>query len=94
MDSDVQDKGCWLCGRSLGARTEWHHPVPRQKGGRAVVPLHPICHRTIHAHYTNAELARIGDDHAALMGKEALVRFVGWVAGKPTDFYAPTWRKR
>lgn len=94
MDYEAQDKNCWLCRRPLGQRTEWHHPVPRQKGGRAVVPLHPICHRTIHTHYTNAQLARIGADHAALMDKDALVRFVAWVAGQPPDFHAPTWRKR
>jgi hypothetical protein len=51
---------CWLCCRPLGQRCEWHHPVPKSRGGRDVVPLHPICHRTIHACFDNARLARIG----------------------------------
>jgi hypothetical protein len=40
---------CALCERPLGRRIEWHHPVPKSRGGREMVPLHPICHRTIHA---------------------------------------------
>ena len=50
---------CWLCGRPLGSRVEWHHPVPKSRGGRQIVPVHPICHRALHAHFTNTELARM-----------------------------------
>ena len=84
---------CWLCGRPLGRRVEWHHLVPRQKGGRKVVALHPICHRTLHAHFANAELARIGEDRAALLAREAVSRFLAWIADKPPDFHAPTHKK-
>jgi 5-methylcytosine-specific restriction endonuclease McrA len=87
------DQTCWLCGRPLGRKIEWHHPVPRSRGGRATVPLHPICHRTIHAALTNAELAKLGADVAAVRRVEEVARFVRWVAGKPPDFHAPT-RKR
>jgi len=31
------------------------------------VPVHPICHRAIHANFTNAQLARIGTDCHALL---------------------------
>ncbi|OCC22707.1 HNH endonuclease [Croceicoccus estronivorus] len=81
---------CWLCGRPLGEQVEWHHPVPKKKGGRAVVALHPICHRTIHANFTNSVLARIGDDRETVMANETVARFVSWVANKPPDFHAPT----
>ncbi|TNE39517.1 MAG: hypothetical protein EP321_08845 [Sphingomonadales bacterium] len=57
-DGSEEDDTCWLCGRLLGRRVEWHHPVPKGRGGREKVPVHPICHRAIHAHFTNAELAR------------------------------------
>ena len=67
-----------------------HHPVPKAKKGRATVPVHPICHRAIHANFTNAQLARLGEDRAALMANEALAKFVDWVGGKPPDFHAPT----
>ena len=55
---------CWLCGRPLGRRVEWHHPTPKSRGGRVVAPVHPICHRAIHASFTNAELARLPPEPA------------------------------
>lgn len=81
---------CALCGRSLGARVEWHHPVPKSEGGTVTVPVHPICHRAIHAAFNNAELGRMGEDMAVLAMHPALARFLAWVAGKPADFHAPT----
>ncbi len=81
---------CWLCGRPLETRIQWHHPVPKSKKGRGTVPVHPICHKTIHATFTNAELARIGDDPQTLRENEAIARFVRWISTKPPDFHAPT----
>lgn len=83
---------CWLCERPLGRRVEWHHPVPKSKKGRETVPVHPICHRTIHANFTNAELARVGDAPHTLRENEAIAKFVRWIADKPPDFHAPTRR--
>lgn len=64
--------------------------MPRAKRGRETVPVHPICHRAIHANFTNAALARLGGDRAALLANPALAKFVGWIADKPADFHAPT----
>ena len=89
-ESPVETGRCWLCGRELGVRAEWHHPVPKSRGGRVTVPLHPICHRTIHANFSNAELARAGDTAAELWTNPAIAKFVRWVADKPPDFHAPT----
>lgn len=83
---------CWLCGRGFETRIQWHHPVPKSKKGRGTVPVHPICHKTIHANFTNAELARIGDDPGALLESPAIAKFVDWIASKPPDFHAPTRR--
>ena len=88
------DARCALCARPLGRRIEWHHPVPRSEGGREVVPLHPICHRTIHACCTNAELARHHATMASLTAREDIARFLRWIADKPPDFNAPTRRAR
>lgn len=93
-EDDAAPPSCWLCGRPLGLRVELHHPVPRAKGGRAVVRLHPICHRAIHARFTNVQLARIGADRAALLADAGLAQFVAWVAGRPPDFHAPTRGRR
>lgn len=81
---------CWLCARPLGKRLEWHHLRPKSRGGRDTVPLHPICHRTIHANFSNAELARIGENTEQLREEPAVARFLRWIAGKPADFHART----
>lgn len=81
---------CWLCGRDLGEVVEYHHPVPKAKGGKAREPVHPICHRTIHAHFTNSELGRIGENVEALRCHPEIAKFLAWVTGKPADFNAPT----
>jgi len=81
---------CFLCGRPLGTTIEWHHPVPKSRGGRERVPIHPICHRTIHATFSNSELARTYASADALRAHPELARFVTWVAGKDPDFHAPT----
>lgn len=85
---------CALCGRPLGARIEWHHRVPKSQGGTETVPVHPICHRTIHAHVANADLARAFADLDALKARDDIARFLRWIADKPPDFHAPTRRVR
>jgi len=86
-------EACALCGRRLGRRTEWHHVVPKSEGGRDTAPLHPICHRAIHAAVPNAELARLYPTLEQLREREDIRRFVAWIADKPPDFHAPTRRK-
>jgi len=85
---------CWLCRRQLGRHIEWHHPVPKSRGGRETVALHPICHRTLHTRFTNAELARIGDEPDIVRADSDIARFLHWIAHKPPDFHAPTHRGR
>ena len=85
---------CWLCERPLGVKVQWHHPVPKAKGGRETVPVHPICHRTIHASLSNGQLARMGADVDALRADPGIAAFLRWVANKPADFHAPTRARR
>ena len=66
--------------------------MPKAKKGRVTVPVHPICHRTIHALYANAALARFGADREALVAEPAMSRFLALIANKPPDFHAPTRR--
>ncbi|WP_336960036.1 HNH endonuclease [Sphingobium aquiterrae] len=84
---------CALCGRPLGEQVEWHHLVPKNRGGKEKVALHPICHKTIHATLSNAEIARKFNTIAALRAQEGIARFIAWVERKPPDFYAPTQRQ-
>ena len=85
---------CWLCQRPIGKRVQWHHAVPKAKKGRATVPVHPICHRTIHTNFTNAELVRFDGRRAPLLEHETVAKFLRWIADKPPDFHAATRRPR
>jgi hypothetical protein len=79
---------CWLCSRPIGEVTVWHHPVPKSRGGREQVPVHPICNKTIHANFSNSDLEKRYSTAEALLGQEAIKLFVDWIANKPPDFDA------
>jgi hypothetical protein len=85
---------CWLCGRELGSRVEYHHSVPKSRGGRETVPVHPICHRTLHRTFSNAELGVFGDSVGAIRADPRIGRFLAWIESKPPDFHAPTRKRR
>lgn len=84
---------CWLCGRPTGQTIVWHHPVPKSRGGRDVVPMHPICQQTLTANFTNSELQRHALDVEALLANPNVRKFVDWVAKKEPDFTATTAKK-
>ncbi|WP_333837101.1 hypothetical protein [Novosphingobium sp.] len=85
---------CWLCGRPTGSSVVWHHPVPKSRGGRDVVPMHPICQQMLITQFTNAELQRAGMDADVLLADPAVRKFVDWVANKDPDFTAPLGKKK
>ncbi|PAX08337.1 HNH endonuclease [Sphingomonas lenta] len=91
---EVEPGVCALCGRPLGAKVEWHHLVPKSEGGRVTAPVHPICHRTIHALVSNKDLAGEYADVDALRARPDVQRYLRWIADKPPDFHAPTRRSR
>lgn len=84
---------CWLCGRPTGKTVVLHHPVPKSRGGRDVVPMHPICQQTLIANFTNSELQRHGMDVESLLANPAIRKFVDWVANKDPDFTATITKK-
>lgn len=85
---------CWLCGRPTGTTIVWHHPVPKSRGGRDVVPMHPICQQTLIANFTNSELQRHGMDVTGLLDHPHVRKFVDWVAKKDPDFTATMTKKQ
>ena len=98
---EVQDESppsapsvCWLCDRPLGKITVWHHPVPKSRGGRDVVPMHPICQQNLIANFTNSELQRHALDVEALLANPSVRKFVDWVAKKDPDFTAGLTKKQ
>ena len=90
---EPDDGICALCGRQLGQALERHHVVPKSEGGTETVPLHPICHRTIHAFVTNRELATSCSTMDQLREREDVRRYLRWIADKPPSFRARTRRR-
>lgn len=85
---------CWLCGRMTGKTIVWHHPVPKSRGGRDVVPMHSICQQTLIGNFTNSELQRHGMDVEGLLANPNIRKFVDWVANKDPDFTAAITKKQ
>ena len=81
---------CPLCGRLLepGASVDEHHLVPSSQGGKAKALIHRICHRKIHATFSERELATDYSTWLALQAHPEIADFVRWVANKPPTFYA------
>lgn len=84
---------CWLCGRPSGGTIVWHHPVPKSRGGREVVAMHPICQKMLITQFSNSELQRHGMDVEGLLADPAVRKFVDWVAKKDPDFNATIAKK-
>lgn len=85
---------CPFCLRPIPkhARSSRHHLTPKLKGGAKLgtVLLHQICHSTIHALFSEAELARRLNSIDALRAEPKLAEFLIWIVTKPDDFHAPT----
>ena len=100
-DSDEDDAAelppppdCWLCERPCGETVVWHHPVPKSRGGRDTVPMHPICQNMLITTFSNSELQRYGLDAGLLRIDPRVEKFVSWVANKEPDFNAPLGKKK
>lgn len=86
---------CALCERSIPVgQRDAHHLVPKSHGGVATVWLHRLCHRQVHAHLTERELARHHASLEALQSHPAIAKFIDWVRNKPTNINPPTRRSR
>ena len=82
---------CPLCDRVIPySQRDAHHLVPKSKGGRHTEYLHRICHRQIHAMFTETELAKHLNSVEALLAHPGIERFVTWVKTKPIDMMERT----
>ncbi len=82
---------CPLCARELGsARITEHHLVPRRYRGKETRRMHAICHRKIHATFTDQELRDRYHNFERLLEHGDIQTFVTWLRNKPPGFYAPT----
>lgn len=80
---------CPLCGRPLvpGKSVDEHHLIPKSQGGRETHTMHRICHRKIHATFTEKELARNYSTWALLQSHEDITAFIMWVKKKAPEYY-------
>jgi hypothetical protein len=82
---------CPLCNRVIPpSQRDAHHLTPKSRGGRETVVLHRICHRQIHALFTETELARQLNTVDLLQTHEQMRPFVKWIRTKRDDFFEKT----
>ena len=86
---------CPICERVIPeAQRDEHHLIPRLKGGKETRSLHRICHRQIHALFSESELARNYSTVEALCAHPEIQKFSQWVRSKPNDFIERTRKSR
>ena len=82
---------CPLCERNIPhSQRDAHHLIPKSKGGRQSEYLHRICHRQIHALFTETELAGQFNAVYVLLAHIDILLFAAWVKTKPADFMERT----
>lgn len=82
---------CPICDRPIPtSQRDAHHLIPKSKGGKTTEFLHRICHRQIHALFTETELANQFNHAQALQEHPEMQRFIRWVKTKPNTFYERT----
>jgi HNH endonuclease len=75
---------CPICEREIPtAQRDAHHLIPKSRGGKDTQFLHRICHRQIHALFTDKELANQYNNVAQLLTHPEMITFVAWVKTKP-----------
>lgn len=86
---------CPLCDRTIPkSQRDEHHLIPKSHGGRHTAVLHRICHRQIHAVFTETELARQYNTVEQLKLQADMASFIEWVRLKPDDFFERTRKSR
>jgi hypothetical protein len=79
---------CGLCSRPLGdERIQFHHLLPKSQGGKDTVPIHQICHRHVHATFTEKELEKRFHTWESLRAEEPIKVFIEWVKNKDPGLY-------
>lgn len=82
--SPPKEAVCPLCERPIPPeQSDEHHLVPKLKGGKETEALHRICHRQVHALFTETELAERYNTAEALLEHPEMRKFVAWVRTKP-----------
>ncbi len=84
----LADLICPICNRLIPeSQKDAHHLIPKSRGGKTTEYLHRICHRQIHALFSETELATKFNTAPALQEHPEMQRFIHWVKSKPNHFY-------
>ena len=82
---------CPICDRAIpDSQKDAHHLIPKSKGGKITEYLHRICHKQIHALFTETELAQQYNHAQILREHPEMKKFIHWVSSKPDAFYEKT----
>lgn len=82
---------CPICDREIPeSQKDAHHLIPKSKGGKQTEFLHRLCHKQIHALFTENELATHFNNAQILKTHPEMQKFIKWVRNKPNDFYEKT----
>jgi 5-methylcytosine-specific restriction endonuclease McrA len=82
---------CPICERTIpDSQRDAHHLIPKSKGGKTTEYLHRICHKQIHALFTESELAQQYHHAQILREHPEMKKFIQWVSGKSSSFFERT----
>lgn len=85
-------ENCPICDREMieGPSIDRHHFLPKCRGGRETEYVHKICHRKIHATFTEKELEKKYNNPELVKSHPEIQKFIKWVSKKEPDFYDKT----
>lgn len=77
---------CELCDRKVSEITE-HHLIPKERGGKNcdTALLCKVCHKQVHALYTNRELAARLFSISRLKDEEKIKKYLKFIRNHPGD---------
>lgn len=86
--SSDQSDSCPICHRELGTlNLNRHHLIPKCHKGKEQFMVHMICHRKIHATFTEKELEKKYHTWEELRSHPDMKAFIEWVQKKVPEFY-------
>jgi len=80
---------CELCKRMIIPEHESkHHLIPKCRGGLhgSYVYIHEVCHKQIHALFTEKQLELEYNTIEKLKSHKDVQRFIKWISKKPLNF--------
>ena len=70
---------CPICKREVD-ELSYHHMIPKSQGGKETTGICKDCHKSIHAFFTNKELAAVYHTVEALLGHEKFGSHIKWLS--------------